>query len=76
MQRYWTAFAKTGNPNGHGLPEWPTYDRENDQWLTLNYNTTPKKVSRAKKLGILENALGRWKLQIYRFRGDCYIPPA
>lgn len=24
---YWTSFAKSGNPNTTGLPEWPIYDR-------------------------------------------------
>lgn len=33
MMDCWINFAKTGNPNGPGLPNWPAYDRRADQNL-------------------------------------------
>jgi para-nitrobenzyl esterase len=30
---YWVHFAKTGNPNGGGRPEWPLYDPSVDRLI-------------------------------------------
>jgi para-nitrobenzyl esterase len=35
MQTYWTNFAKTGDPNGAGLPTWPKYTGSSGKLLTL-----------------------------------------
>lgn len=35
MQTYWANFAKTGDPNGHGLPVWPMYNAA-DNWQVMH----------------------------------------
>jgi para-nitrobenzyl esterase len=35
MQRYWTAFARHGDPNVEGLPEWPPHEATGDRHLEL-----------------------------------------
>jgi len=56
MTGYWTNFAKTGDPNGEGLPAWPVYQADTDQALELA--AAPKVISQLlkNKLDVLDQA--------------------
>jgi para-nitrobenzyl esterase len=36
MNTYWVNFARTGDPNGAGLPSWPAYNVANDSLLNFD----------------------------------------
>jgi carboxylesterase type B len=35
MMSYWANFARTGDPNGEGLPRWPQFDAAQRQTMEL-----------------------------------------
>ncbi len=38
MSTYWTNFARTGNPNGAGLPQWPRFTPKHERHLELAHD--------------------------------------
>jgi len=39
ISTYWTNFAKTGDPNGTGLPKWPVYEPTLFEVMHLNFDS-------------------------------------
>ncbi len=59
MSGYWANFAKTGDPNGGGLPRWPKYDRENETALEFGAaETAPLAGVRQPKLDLFDRSYG------------------
>jgi para-nitrobenzyl esterase len=55
MSTYWTNFAKHGNPNGPGVPEWPAYD--STALAMMHFEKVPKvaRVANLAKLKVLDD---------------------
>ena len=41
MQQYWLNFVRTGDPNGEGLPEWPTFAEAETKALHFDSDVEP-----------------------------------
>ncbi len=66
MNTYWANFAKTGNPNGNGLPVWPLYDTQRDEILDIDLDgkAVGKPDPRKARFNVIEKAfMKRDKIQ-------------
>jgi carboxylesterase type B len=50
VSSYWTNFAKTGDPNGNGLPPWPQYRADNHVTMELGERLGPMPIAEGQKL--------------------------
>lgn len=59
VSRYWTNFAKTGDPNGEGLPTWPKYTSATDDSLVFGEEVHAVAGVRKEKLDVLDRVFAR-----------------
>jgi para-nitrobenzyl esterase len=57
MSSYWANFAKTGNPNGSGLSNWPAYKKGAKQIIQFDTNIQVTKLPTESKLEVLTKIL-------------------
>ena len=56
LMNYWINFARTGDPNGAGLPHWPAYQATEDLVLEFGEDIAAIPHPRAKLLDIFDAA--------------------
>ena len=54
MQQYWVNFAKTMNPNGPGLPEWPVYEEGKKTVMQFNNGATLIETPNMVGIGLID----------------------
>jgi para-nitrobenzyl esterase len=60
MMAYWVNFAKYGNPNAEGLPNWPQFNENNQQVLYIDGTMAAKPVPNMQQLQAL-NEYYAWR---------------
>lgn len=60
MATYWTNFAKHGDPNGEGVPQWPAYSEASGAVMHFNAKPEVGKVANLAKIEALDKYF-RWR---------------
>jgi para-nitrobenzyl esterase len=59
MADYWVNFAKNGNPNADGLPQWPQFNEQTNQVIVLGDTVTAQTILNKQRLDFMLKLLNR-----------------
>jgi para-nitrobenzyl esterase len=62
VSSYWTNFAKTGNPNGAGLPNWPAFSVAKQETMFLDAQPSARPLPNVRELEALDGYYA-WRRQ-------------
>ena len=54
LQQYWVNFAKTRNPNGKGLPYWPTFNESKPTTMQFSNGASLIMVPNRKQIDFVD----------------------
>jgi len=60
VMTYWTNFARTGNPNGPGLLEWPEYNRTEGKYIVLDDPVSQASNLKAERVKFWKEAVAKY----------------
>lgn len=63
MADAWVQFAKTGNPNGGGLPQWPAYRSPDYRLLDFGDTVTFRSNARSSEIDFFRRAFDTMRTQ-------------
>jgi para-nitrobenzyl esterase len=57
LAAYWVRFARTGDPNGPGLPEWPAFDPGAPRLMELGATVAPRPIIEPRRVEFYEKCM-------------------
>lgn len=61
MSSYWVNFARTGDPNGPGLPIWRGFDSRSQRFLYIDGSFAMEDVPRRAELRLIDSFIGSFR---------------